>query len=232
MNTDKVNKKQISLVMWNIQNLSRHGFLPNKGQGDDKLRFMLRSALSIDGDSNLLQDVLIALVETTKIADDDYLNQLFCGQTVDRLLKLLQRYAVAGCSSKFELQQIMMILGSMASAAGIVEGMKQFFESNGLSIFNLILQSDDIHILREALWVLTNIACDSEEAAYQVLQSDLFSRTLELMERHQIEVKKEAHHVVGNVLTCLKPVYLLETLKIYDQLLRSYLQGLNLISNP
>ena len=79
MNTDKVNKKQISLVMWNIQNLSRHGFLPNKGQGDDKLRFMLRSALSIDGDSNLLQDVLIAMVETTKIADDDYLNQLFCG---------------------------------------------------------------------------------------------------------------------------------------------------------
>ena len=46
--------------MWNLQNFARQGFIPDESQGADKVRFMLRSALSLE-DQNILVDVLMAM---------------------------------------------------------------------------------------------------------------------------------------------------------------------------
>ena len=57
--------------MWNLQNLARNNVFPKAGQHEDEqVRFMLRSALSIDGDSDLLLDVLTAMELVTKNYDD------------------------------------------------------------------------------------------------------------------------------------------------------------------
>lgn len=48
MQSNRVNKDHIDVIMWNLQNMGRLNVYPKPGQGDDELRVMLKSALNID----------------------------------------------------------------------------------------------------------------------------------------------------------------------------------------
>lgn len=56
----------------------------------------------------------------------------------------------------------------MASTGGLEESMKVFFEQNGLDRLNLIILNSDRSLAMEALWIVSNIACDNEESAKKV----------------------------------------------------------------
>ena len=74
-----------------------------------------------------------------------------------------------------------------------------------------------------ALWVLSNVGCDSYQSALHVLTNDVFNTVNQKMLSQNFAVRKEAMIVVGHILTCLQSEHLYSVLEMDDSLLTNYL---------
>ena len=99
---------------------------------------MVRAALSLDGDGDLMDDTLNALKELACIASDSFKIKMFEDDTVKRLMFLLNKFSCLGMSHMFQLSITLRILGDMICTAGISNGLQTFLECNGLDKLNAI----------------------------------------------------------------------------------------------
>ena len=84
--------KQLESIMWSLQNFARMKVLPNEGQGADKVRFMLKTALRVNK-LQVMHDTLMAFQEVLTAFDDNQKRQMFDTDTVERILFLIQSLA-------------------------------------------------------------------------------------------------------------------------------------------
>ena len=157
---------------------------------------------------------------------------MFDTDTVERILFLIQSLAPEAQSySTLELLSLVRILGEMASLQGMTDALQTFFAKNGLDRLNLLLQSGDQTLVLDVMWTLTNIACDSAEAAINIGTNDIFEAVVQKLESQNFHLRKEAIFVVGNVLTCLPGENLYEFIVQNDDMLTHYFSGMSMISN-
>ena len=100
----------------------------------------------------------------------------------------------------------------MACTANLTqEVMDVFFRENGLEkLKRVIMYDNDRSLQTEALWTLSNIACDSPESATIFANNDIFNTIAFLMvDSTVLEIKKECMITIGNLVTCL-PVEVLD----------------------
>lgn len=70
--------------------------------------------------------------------DDDQTRLLIDGETVKRLLKIIQTYSVLQ-SQSYQLSLAVIILGTVMQVANVKPQLEAFLHGNGLDKFNLIL---------------------------------------------------------------------------------------------
>ena len=111
--------------------------------------------------------------------------------------------------------------------------MDVFFRENGLEKLNQVIMYDNDRSLQtQALWTLSNIACDSEKSATILAQNDIFNTIAFLMgDTTDLDIKKESTMTIGNLFTCLPVEVLDKILTDDDDLLKNYMEGLKMISD-
>ena len=71
-------------------------------------------------------------------------------------------------------------------------------------------------LIKDTMWLLSNVACDSADTAMCIIQNDIFNKIVQKMATSSIEIRKEAMIVVGHTLTCMPNEHLVEVLEIDD----------------
>lgn len=94
-------------------------------------------------------------------------------------MDLVKSLSSLGMSERYKLHMTLRIIGEMISTASIDESLQIFFAKNGLDTINLILKEQDMSMSVEVLWILSNIACDTEESAMKVVCNDVFNTVID-----------------------------------------------------
>lgn len=110
--------------------------------------------------------------------------------------------------------------------------MSIFFNEHGLEILLQVLLLNDYSscgqnstVIRDTLWVLSNVACDSVESAKLLVSHNIFSIVVKKMASHvALDCRSEAIITVGNLLWTLPPETTLALLQDGNQdLIKGYL---------
>ena len=138
-----IRKQLIASTMWCVSNMARkQAFMFDVNlESEQLLRTMVRAAMSLDGDSDLVDDSLTALHELCLCATDSFKQLLFDKDLVGRLMDLVKSLSSLGISERFKLQMTLRVIGEMISTAGIDKSLQIFFERKGLDTFNQILKT-------------------------------------------------------------------------------------------
>ena len=135
--------------------------------------------------------------ELTARQDDSFNQLLFDADTVQRLLSLLRKYGREGDTTNCMLA--LRVLGDMMASAEAKEGVEAFISNGGLADLQNLLLSERADICRTALWVLSNLACDSALAAEKIVKSAAFTTAIEKLHGN-CEISREAFFAVGYAL--------------------------------
>ena len=139
MSQSTVRKKQIEVVMWNLNNLLRLKIDIGSNGKDHLVNYMIRAAISVD-DPDIYCEALMNLQYLTEMSCDNFKRILYNNQLIERILQLLHQ-----ASSRYESYQslvimaVMRCLGEFVSTCNITEQLQTFFNLNGLEKLNNLL---------------------------------------------------------------------------------------------
>ena len=102
MNNNEVRLDHISLVMWNLNGLTRLGAMPVTNEDQANMRFMLKAALSINN-ADVLDDTLPAFRQYVEHCDDESALKLYTEDVIIRLLSLLNMCAIFEPSGAYRI---------------------------------------------------------------------------------------------------------------------------------
>ena len=106
------------------------------------------------------------------------------------------------------------------------------FDLELLDIFNgLMVSTCMLHVRRDILWGLSNLACHSSEVIKTLVEHPIYKQVVNTLVSTDIGLRKEAIFIISNILLDWKPANLVYNLIENDQqMLKNYLRGLKLDS--
>lgn len=168
--------------------------------------------------------------ELSNTQNEQFLSLITVGNTIEVLMDAWTKSESSGSDPALEGFYLRTLANIASSSNDDIQ--TKLVSRNIVSVFGKYVTNDYKGFQIEALWGLSNVACHSRHTAGAIINDDVvLNKIVTKLTSPDLQVKKEAYFVIGNLLTTVSQKDLQLTLRMYPGLVGQYCTGLETLKN-